>query len=113
MRRIAFAEPALADIDGIIETSVRDFGVPAAIRYQDLIAAGVSAVASDDNDPGIRRSPETNGVLWYHLRSAKTHLPRSGRVARPRHIILFRVQEDVIMVLRVLHDAMDLSAHLR
>lgn len=112
MRQVGFTDPALADIDDIITSSVRDFGLSAALRYEGLIDAAITAIASDDADVGVRRSTETKGVCWYHLRSAKALVPPGERVGRPRHILLFRVHADAIIVLRVLHDAMDLSAHL-
>lgn len=113
MRRIALTDPAIADIDAIIESSVRDFGPAAAVRYEKLIGVALTAIAVDDKDVAIRHSPETNGIRWYHLRSAKALVPPNEGVSNPRHILLFRLQADMIVVLRVLHDAMDLSAHLR
>ncbi|WP_426041296.1 type II toxin-antitoxin system RelE/ParE family toxin [Brevundimonas sp. TWP2-3-4b1] len=113
MRPVGLTDPALADIDDIIESSVRDFGISAALRYEGLIDAALAAIAADDNDVGIRRSTETHGVCWYHLRSAKALVPPGEQVGNPRHILLFRAHGDAIIVFRVLHDAMDLSAHLR
>jgi toxin ParE1/3/4 len=113
LRQVGLTDPALADIDGIISSSVRDFGHSAALRYEGLIDAALAAIAADDNDAGVRRSTETNGVCWYHLRSARGLVPPGERVGNPRHILVFRVHADAIIVLRVLHDAMDLSAHLR
>ena len=113
MRQVGLTGPALADIDDIIASSVRDFGLSAALRYEGLIDVALAAIAADGTDVGIRRSTETNGVCWYHLRSAKALVPPDERVGHPRHILLFRVHGDAIIVFRVLHDAMDLSAHLR
>ncbi|MFO5990403.1 type II toxin-antitoxin system RelE/ParE family toxin, partial [Pseudomonas aeruginosa] len=40
-------------------------------------------------------------------------MPNVGKVVRPRHFVFYRMATDqVLEVVRVLHDAMDLDQHL-
>ena len=113
MKRIEVTVPAALDIDAILEVSERDFGPGIANRYELLIATGIDALAVDSARPGVRQSVDTApGVRWFHLRSVRTLAPTAERIGRPRHILVFKIDGQTLVVLRVLHDAMDLSAHL-
>lgn len=46
----------------------------------------------------------------YHLRHSRTR--GTPDVRRPRHFLIYRQENDVTIVLRLLHDAMDLPSHL-
>ncbi|HTU52630.1 MAG TPA: hypothetical protein VMF62_01540 [Acetobacteraceae bacterium] len=49
------------------------------------------------------------GVRSYHLWHSRMH----SDVARPRHLILYRIAEgSIVEVGRVLHDAMELERHV-
>lgn len=48
------------------------------------------------------------GRTHYHLRYSRRRVPQtSGRVGRPRHLIVARVINDALVVLALAHDSMD------
>lgn len=52
---------------------------------------------------------QENSVIGYHPRQ----LPTSYKALHvSRHLIIYRVEDKTIIVLRVLHDKMDLSRHI-
>ena len=106
---------AEADILAILAYTEEKFGTIARSRYQALLIAGLRDIAADPNRRGSASRPELgHDVRTYHLRHSKEH-SRSiqGAVARPRHLILYRVnRHDLIEVGRVLHDAMEIARHL-
>ena len=54
------------------------------------------------------------GLRSYHLIYSRQHAKHPhGMVKNPRHIVFYRVaSDDVIDVVRLLHDAMDVQLHL-
>jgi len=52
------------------------------------------------------------GLRLYHLRLARLRLPAPNRIARPRHVLVFRSDGEVVDVVRILHDTMDLPRHM-
>lgn len=113
MIRVEITRPAALDIDGILQTSKRDFGAQAALRYEFLIATAIESLRTNPRQSAVKSSVETaSGVCWLHLRAARKLAPAHQRIAKPRHILVFKVETDRLTILRVLHDAMDLSARL-
>lgn len=111
--RLKVTVPAALDIDDILVASERNFGALTAQRYEALIAVSLEALSLDPTHTGVRSSPDTApGVRWMHLRSTRLLLPTSERIGKPRHILVFRTDASTLTLLRVLHDAMDLSAHM-
>ena len=111
--RVRVARAAKRDIAAIAKWSVREFGVPAAVRYSELILQGLRDIGDDPERPGSkeRRDIMVDGARIYHLSFSRS---RAGRpsVKEPRHMLLYRRVGDVIDVARVLHDAEDLERHL-
>lgn len=100
------------DIATILGVSASTFGDRARQRYADLIATGLADLRDDPVRAGCVERPELHlGTCTYHLRNSRRRsATRSARVGTPRHLILFRLEAgQVIVVLRVLHDAMELS----
>jgi toxin ParE1/3/4 len=113
VRFVRLTAHARQDIAAIYEYSLETFGDAARNRYELLINSALRALAEDPSRAGIQSRAELDdGVLLYHVRHARMHLPRGARVGAPRHYILFRADEEKIVVLRILHDAMDVLAHL-
>jgi toxin ParE1/3/4 len=110
---IRLAAAAERDLAAILQASEARFGTLAADRYRRLIAAALRDLRADPTRQAIRQAaPELNGLSAYHLRHSRS---RAGgqRVMRPRHLIVFSCTSDLLIVHRVLHDAMDLPSRLR
>ena len=113
MRKVEFTVPATLDIDDILSNSEADFGSRAAVQYQRLIGHAIDALAENASHVGVRQSPDTpSDVYWFHLRSARNVPPPGERVGKPRHLIVFTLTDTHISIVRVLHDSMDIPAHL-
>lgn len=103
---------AQTDIVAILACSHEQFGEEARKRYEALIATAVRDAASSTDEVGFTPRPELgDGVLSWHLAQSRTHSP-GGRVRRPRHFIICRRDEGVLVIGRVLHEAMELRRHL-
>jgi toxin ParE1/3/4 len=103
---------ARSDIVDILVWSTRHFGVAARDRYRALLAAAIADVAADPSRPGSRLRPDIGpGIRSWHLRASRD---RSGlsRVNAPRHLLIYRVDDGIVVIGRVLHDAMDVPDHV-
>jgi toxin ParE1/3/4 len=103
--RIRLGSEAERDYVSILDYTADTFGQRQAELYKTLLqetlamlAAGPAAIGSiarDEIRPGLR----------------SLHIARGDR--RGRHFVLYRpVAGNVIMVLRILHDSMDLARHI-
>jgi len=103
---------AQADIVSILAWSHHQFGEEARRRYEALIATAIRDAATRSDEVGHTDRPELgDGVFSWHLAQSRTHSP-GGTVHRPRHLLICRRDGDVLVVGRVLHDAMELRRHL-
>jgi len=105
---LRLAPRASHDIGSILDWSAARFGPAAHDRYERLIERGLLSIAAGSHPFGARHVPKLGeGVHQLHLRSCR--LDPDGRpVVRPRHFILYRRSgPDLVIVLRVLHDAMN------
>jgi toxin ParE1/3/4 len=103
---------AQADIISILAWSNEQFGSEARSRYEALIAAAIRDAASLRGDEAHAPRPELgDGVFSWHLSRSRIHT--SGKpVHRPRHFLICRRDGDLLVIGRVLHDAMDLPQHV-
>jgi len=114
MPQLVVTGPARRDIAAIVRWSVRHFGEQAALRYEALILQAMRDIADDPEWPGSAARPElmAKGVRTYHLSFSRMRVSEP-RVRNPRHLLLYRCSPaDVVVVVRVLHDARDLARHL-
>ncbi len=113
MAKYRISHDAQADIVDILRFTHNRFGDAARRRYQALIGAALEAVATDPQQVGsISREELGAGLRSIHLVYCRS-MPNVGKVVRPRHFVFFRVATDqVLEVVRVLHDSMDLDQHL-
>jgi toxin ParE1/3/4 len=114
-RSLDLTEAARTDIAQILRWSASDFGEAARARYAALIATGLGELLSDPLRPASAARPElAAGVRTYHLRHCRRRATRGpGAVGTPRHLIVYLTpQPDLVVILRVLHDAMELERHL-
>lgn len=84
------------DLESIWTYTVRQWGTEQAVRYIDFLTAAFA---------GLADSPKT-APSCDHIR------PGYRRWGVERHMIYFRMTDDGIVVVRVLHDRMDASRHL-
>lgn len=116
MARLRLSRAAETDIIDILAWSQSRFGDAVRRRYERLIVVALSDIASDPFRPGGIARPELGvGVRSWHLRVSRRRAAESGAVvARPRHFIIYRQADtDLVVVGRVLHDAMELERHLQ
>lgn len=113
MAKYRISHDAQADIVDILRFTHNRFGDAARRRYQALIGAALEAVATDPQQVGsISREELGAGLRSIHLVYCRS-MPNAGKVVRPRHSVFYRVATDqVLEVVRVLHDSMDLDQHL-
>lgn len=117
MIRYRLSDAAQDDVLNILTWTHEQFGEAARLRYESLIVAALRDVAgqSDRPDrPGSLARPELGaGVRSWHLRLSRGHLkPGVAVVRRPRHFLVYRAEPALVVVGRVLHDAMELARHL-
>ena len=112
--QVRISSVARRDIAAILEWSRTEFGESAARRYSTLIVQALQDISADPDRPGSVARPEimVQGARTYHLEFSRTRV-QGERVKTPRHFLLYRrLNERVIEVGRVLHDARDLTRNL-
>lgn len=114
MARYRLSAAARADIKRILAWSHERFGAAARLRYEALIVAALTDVAAEPERAGSSARPELGeDVRVWHLRhSRKAGNREVGAVHRPRHFLIYRIEGDLVVIGRVLHDAMDLVEHM-
>ena len=114
MRR-EISRQAQADVEECLLWSAESFGIPAARRYQKLIFVALEEICQIGKSPnsGFRLGipPE---FQFYHLRHSRKKAAIDGIIVKtPRHFVVYRVGEnEVIQIIRILHDSMDITAQL-
>jgi toxin ParE1/3/4 len=112
MARYRLTHAAQADIVSILAWSHEQFGEEARKRYEALIVTAIRDAAAQSDAVGRPDRPELgDGVFSWHLAHSRTRSP-GGIVHRPRHFLICRRDGDILVVGRVLHDAMELRRHL-
>lgn len=114
MLRIRISDEAQADIDSIREYSIKEHGIVATDRYDLLIKTVIRQLRSEPGKIGAKST--LKGLTSYHLSMSKNDALLDEQIVRnPRHLIFFRVLDDVTPILeiaRVLKDDMDFQRHL-
>jgi toxin ParE1/3/4 len=110
VRRVDFTSTARRDIANALRTSRRQFGDAAVKRYGALLAQAYKDLRADPERPGVCAWREENDLRLYHLRHSRRRA--AGRIGAPRHFIVFKADAARILIVRVLHDAMDIESHL-
>jgi toxin ParE1/3/4 len=114
MLRYRLSDAAQDDVIDILAWTHEQFGEVARLRYESLIVAALRDVATQPDRPGSLARPELGaGVRSWHLRLSRNQARTSaGVVRRPRHFLIYRCEPGMLVVGRVLHDAMELAQHL-
>jgi toxin ParE1/3/4 len=110
LRPLRLSIAAERDLRIIFAASDEQFGETVAARYRRLVAAALNDLRVDAGRRGVETSE--SGARTYHLRHSRRSLPPGRTITRPRHLLAFRIADDEIIVLRVLHDAMDIPSWL-
>lgn len=95
-RLLKITAPALSDVEAIAAYTYEHWGEPQTKAYMTQIDRTIQAIG---NDPALGR--ERYGV------------PRSikGRKSGS-HIVFYRVQDQTIFIMRILHESMDHGRHV-
>ena len=114
MFRYRLSQAAQGDVLDILAWTHEQFGEAARLRYESLIVAALRDVAGQPDRPGSLARPELGaGVRSWHLRLSREHMnPGLGVVGRPRHFLVYRTEPGLVVVGRVLHDAMEVARHM-
>ena len=114
MLRYRLSVAAQEDVIGILAWTHEQFGEAARLRYERLVVAALREVAAQPDRPGSLARPELGaGVRSWHLRLSRNRAAAGAEVVRrPRHFILYRVEPALLVVGRILHDAMEMARHL-
>ena len=99
---------AESDLEEILRWTAGRFGEAQARIYAETLSAALNELAAGPSVVGAKRRDDIlKGIFTIHV-------ARKGR--KGRHFVMFRVRrapgQDVIEVLRLLHDAMDLQRHV-
>ena len=97
MKPFKLSDKAAADIDGILDYTYARFGAAQAESYYDSLRKCFQMLAEN---PAIGR-----------LRTAIDPPLRSHH--HRKHIVFYDTFEDHILIVRVLHERMDIERHLR
>jgi len=115
LAKVRLSATAEDDITRLLAYTEDQFGATARRRYEALLVTGLRDLSLDPLRPGSIARPELgHAVRSYHLRHSRDRARTpDGLVRRPRHLLLYRVtRPDLIGVGRVLHDRMEIEAHL-
>lgn len=114
MRGYRLSAAAQDDLFGILAWTQQQFGDTARARYAALVATALRDVAGQPERAGSAARPELGaGVRSWHLRLSRERARTdTGVVHRPRHFLVYRAEPGLLVVGRVLHDAMELARHM-
>lgn len=106
--QVRLTAAAEVDFDRIVRWSSERFERAQSLAYAQTISDAIAGLTEGPRAIGVRvRNDIGRGIMTLHV-------ARRGRPGR--HLVVFRVardrQQEVIEVLRLLHDAMDLPRHL-
>lgn len=99
MMDYTISEDAKEDIAGILDYTIDKWGIEQAVKYQLLIDAGIEKISSNPFSAVSQEIKRDNKVPMWYLRVSKHH-------------IYYTVGDDVIVIIRVLHEQMKRSLHI-
>lgn len=109
MARFRISRLARDDLQRILTTSADRWGAAGRARYAALFAAAIRAIARAPEGSATRDRAELSaGVRSLHIRQVHA----AHGVKEPVHVIFYRVDADVIEVVRVLHERMEPALHV-
>lgn len=112
--RYRLTAAAEAQFEAILRHSAEQHGIDAAGRYAELIRTVMQALGEDPRLIGSVEVPRLPGVLAFPTRLGRQRVEPSRRVGRPRHLVVYRLAPDgVVVILGLVHDRMVLSRAAR
>ncbi len=114
MARYRLSAPASADIVRMLAWTERQFGQAARVRYAKLITVALRDISNQPDRAGSILRPELGeGVRSWHLSLSRERArTATGNVRRPRHFLIYRTDGGLVIIGRILHDAMELAQHI-
>ncbi len=110
---VRVTDAARRDIRDILEWSRNEFGESAALRYDALLRQALIDLRDNPERLGSsEREKIQTGIRVYHLRFSRKKIRSGNGVHNPRHFLIYRFDDAVVEILRVLHDSRDLPRHL-
>lgn len=107
-----FSQAARTDIMDILSYTERKFGKSARQRYQSLLQTAFRSLSNNPEQAGsVAREELAPGLRSLHLVYCRNS-SSAGRVAHPRHMVIYQHTDQVLEIVRILHDAMELQHHL-
>ena len=111
---IRYYPAARQDIKNILKWSAENFGDASLERYKTLLAVAIAEIHADPQllhsyeEPGLQA-----GVRLYHIRhSRKRAAVHDQIVGSPRHVVVYMVLNADTVVVRILHDQMELAQRI-
>jgi toxin ParE1/3/4 len=105
---VRLAATAETDYRQIVRWTAENFGPLQARTYANTLSSALQALTAGPATVGAKERTDIGPQLWT------LHVARHQR--KGRHFVLFRVgasaPQNVVDVLRLLHDSMDLERHL-
>src|SRR5687768_11006051 len=111
---VRYFPAAREDIKHVLKWSAENFGHTAAHRYKRLLAVAISEI---DSNPKLEHSYEVQGlqagIRMYHLKHSRRRAAVQGQVVKqPRHFIVYQVLQRETVIVRVLHERMEIFPRL-
>lgn len=80
--------------------------------YEALIVAAIDLIREDPTVLGSRKRGDlAAGLRTLHLRACRNEVsPAVSRIASPRHVVIYRQVGDIVQAVRLLHEAVDITA---
>jgi len=103
--RVRLTQQAERDLYNILRWTAENLGACQAENYAETIMLAIEALGDGPDIPGVKDRDElAQGVRVLHV-------ARHGR--KGRHFVVFRgAEEQIVEVLRLLHDSMELTRHI-
>jgi toxin ParE1/3/4 len=103
-RKLRFSKDAVADIEQVLNHTLRRFGAIKHSQYKELIRKALAEIAANPSGWPAQQRPE------IHRDARVFHIGRRGKPAR--HFFLYRIAGDEFVDIgRLLHDSMDIRLH--
>lgn len=103
-RKVELSGDAERDFAAIVEWSAEHFGARQAQIYSQTLIAAITALATSQEPKDSRARDD----VLAGLRSL--HVARGKR--RGRHFIIYQPRKGAVLIVRILHDSMDIARHI-